>query len=304
MAAWADRENSRRDANIFMAGWNEKNLVNVRTRTIASQMSATLFCAGLGDVIRVCYQDAGYRVLSEATQPIPVIMASHNPFSIEIFRHHRNARHFILYDLAHKYEEFFNAGLRGADINRALCAFAGVDHSQLIRGPANGHVPVFDAPDDVDSKGHIVFQPFAGNASHRSLPPDVIEKTVQVLRQLPCQVFVVTRSYFRPGGKGKAIHAVEDARSVEGGNITVLDSLTVPATLNLIKNSRAYVGSWSSLQQAAWFENKPVAVFYPANHHDKTRPTAYAFGMDRDNTLGREYPQVDAAELAEFLQRW
>jgi len=267
-------------------------------------MSAALFAAGLGDVIRACYLNASYRVLSETTQPVPVLMASHNPFSIEIFRHHRNAKHFILYDLAHKYEEFLNAGLRGPDISRALCDFAGVDYAQLIRGPANGHVPVFDAPDDVDSKGHIVFQPFAGNASHRSLPPDVIEMTVQVLRQLPCRVFVVTRSYFRPDVKGKTIHTVEDARSVEGGNITVLDSLTVPATLNLIKNSRAYVGSWSSLQQAAWLENKTVAVFYPVNHHDKTRPTDYAFGMDRDNTLAREYPQVNATELAEFLQRW
>lgn len=304
MEAWADKERRSREASIFMTSWNEKSLVNVRTRTIASQMSAALFCAGLGDVIRVCYQDAGYRVLCETTQPVPVIMASHNPFSIEIFRHHRNAKNFILYDLAHKYEEFFNAGLRGADINRALCAFAGVDYAELIRGSSNGHVPVFDAPDDVVSEGHVVFQPFAGNASYRTLPPDLIEKTVQVLRQLPCRVFVVTRSYVRPGVKGKIIHAMEDARSVEGGNITVLDSLTVPATLNLIKSSRAYVGSWSSLQQAAWFENKPVAVFYPENHHDATKPTAYAFGMNRDNTLGREYPKVDAAELAEFLQRW
>ena len=176
--------------------------------------------------------------------------------------------------------------------------------AEVVKGSANGHVPVFDAPDDIASVGHIVFQPFAGNASHRSLPPDLIEKTVQVLRQLPCQVFVVTRSYVRPDLKGKTIHAVEDARALEGGNIKVLDSLTVPATLNLIKSSRAYVGSWSSLQQAAWLENKPVAVFYPEKHHDATRPTPYAFGMNRDNTLGREYPDAHAAELSEFLQRW
>ncbi len=75
-------------------------------------MSAALFAAGLGDVIRSCYLNAAYRVLSEATQPVPIIMASHNPFAIEIFRHHRNAENFILYDLAHKFEEFFNAGLR------------------------------------------------------------------------------------------------------------------------------------------------------------------------------------------------
>jgi len=279
-------------------------LANAAACTIDAGMSAALFAAGLGDVIRSCYLNASYRVLSAATQPVPVLMASHNPFAIEIFRHHRNAKNFILYDLAHKFEEFFNAGLRGVDINRALCGFAGVDHAQLIRGSADGHVPVFDAPDEVGSQGHIVFQPFAGNASYRSLPPALIEQTAQVLRQLPCQVFVVTRSYFRPGAKGKTIHAAEDARSLEGGNITVPDNLTVPATLNLIKSCRAYVGSWSSLQQAAWFENKPVAVFYPENYIGVQKHTAYAFGMGRDNTLGCEYPQVDSAELTAFLQRW
>lgn len=304
MAARADRESSRSEASSFMTGWDKKNLVNVRTRTIASQMSAALFSAGLGDVIRVCYQNASYRVLSETTEPLPVIVASHNPFSIEIFRHHRNAKHFILYDLAHKYEEFLNAGLRGVDINRALCAFAGLDHAQLIRGPADGHVPVFDAPDNINSKGHIVFQPFAGNAAYRSLPPPLIETMVQTLRSLPFQVFLVTRSYLRSCGGDKTMHAAEDGRRFEGGNITVLDDLTVPATLNLVKNCHAYVGSWSSLQQAAWYEQKPVAVFYPENYHDVMQCTDYAFGMDRENTLGREFPQADADELATFLQRW
>lgn len=267
-------------------------------------MKGALYCAGLGDVIRICYETASYRLIGEATEPVPVIVASHNPFAMEIFRHHRNARNFILYDLAHKYEEYLAAGLRGADINRALCQFAGVDYGNLSRGPANGHVPVFDAPDDIASTGHIVFQPFAGNASYRSLPSELIEKTVQVLRKLPWQVFIVTRSYLRPGGGGKTIHAAEDARCYEGGNVTVLEHLTTPATLNLIKSCRAYVGSWSSLQQAAWHENKPVAALYPVNHPEAKQATGYAFGLNRDNTFAREYPQVDAAELEAFFRRW
>ena len=284
--------------------WIEMWLVNVTTRTIASRMSVALFSAGLGDVIRVCYQNAVYRVLSEATQPVPVIMASHNPFAIEIFRHHRNAKNFILYDLTHKFEEFFNAGLRGPDINRALCDFAGVDYSKLIRGTANGHLPVFDAPDDVASTGHIVFQPFAGNASYRSLPPALIEKTVQALRKLPCPVYIITRSYVRPGVAGKVIHAEENARCFEGGNVKVLDHLTTPATFNLIKSCRAYVGSFSSLLQAAWYENKPSVVFYPENFREVQQRSSYAFGIDRENTLSREFPQVDMAELDAFFQRW
>jgi hypothetical protein len=287
-----------------MTGWNEKRLVNVSTQTIASQMSAALFAAGLGDVIRTCYETASYRLIGEATAPVPVIVASHNPFTMEIFRCHRNARNFILYDLAHKYEEYLASGLRGIDINRALCRFAGVNHDELFRGPAGLHMPVFDAPDDIRSTGHIVFQPFAGNAAFRSLPPKLLETTVQTLRSLPFPVFIVTRSYFRSGGGSNATHMAEDARRFEGGNVTVLDNLTVPATLNLIKNCRAFVGSWSSLQQAAWYEHKPVAVFYPENYLNAMQGTGYAFGMDRENTLGREFSQADAAELAEFLQRW
>lgn len=267
-------------------------------------MSVALFSAGLGDVIRVCYQSASYRVISATTQPLPVIVASHNPFAVEIFRHHRNAANFVLHDLGHKFEEFAAAGLRGPDISRALCEVACVDYATLIRGKADGHVPVFDAPDDIDSTGHIVFQPFAGNASYRSLPPALIEQTVQVLRKLPWQVFIVTRNYLRVGTKGKTIHADEDAQCFAGGNVTVLDDLSTPAALNLIKTCRAYVGSWSSLHQAAWFENKPVAVFYPQNYHDVTKHTGYAFGMGRDNTLGREFPQVEAAELEAFFRRW
>jgi hypothetical protein len=285
-----------------MTSWNEKRLVNVSTQTIASQMSAALFAAGLGDVIRACYLNTSYHALSETTQPVPVIVASHNPFSIEIFRHHRNAKNFIIYDLGHKYQEFLDAGLRGPEISRALCDFAGVDYAKIIRGSADGHVPVFDAPDNIPSGGHIVFQPFAG-VPERSMPAELIEKTLQVLRKLPCRVFIVTRSYPRSGG-GRLVHHSEDGSAFAGGNVTVLENLSTPAALNLVKGCRAYVGSWSSLQQASWFEHKPVAVFYPADYVDVRKKTDYAFGMDRENTLGCEFPQADAADLTAFLQRW
>jgi len=265
-------------------------------------MYAALFSAGLGDVIRACYLTGGYRVLCETTRPIPVVVASHNPFSIEIFRHHRNARNFILYDLGHKYLEFLEAGLRGPEISRALCDFAGVDYAGIIRGSAAGHVPVFDAPDNIPSAGHVVFQPYAG-VPERTLPGDLIEKTLGVLRKLPYPVFIVTRSYPRTGG-GRLVHSKEDARAFAGGNVSVLENLSTPATLNLVKSCRAYVGCWSSLQQAAWFERKPVAVFYPANYVDVRNKTDYAFGMDRENTLGREFQQMDAEELTAFLRRW
>lgn len=266
-------------------------------------MSVALFAAGLGDVIRTCYLNASYRVLSATKTPLPVIVASHNPYTIEIFRHHRNAKNFILYDLGHKYAEFLDAGLRGADISRALCEFAGVKYEDLIRGSAEGHVPVFDAPDEVDSQDHIVFQPFAGVSSLRSFPSSLIERIVVLLRSLPWPVYLLTRSYPR-SERGKAQHDREDAQVFAGGNVTVLDNLSVPATLNLVKTSRACITSWSSLQQAAWFENKPLAVCYPPKFIEAARKTGYAFGLDRDSTFAREFADTDMGELEAFLRRW
>lgn len=265
-------------------------------------MKSVLFCAGMGDVVRVIYQTAAYRYISEAEAPVKVLCASHNPFTLEIFRYHRNAKQFILHELGHKYEEFLNAGMRGQDINDALCAFAGVDPAHLVHGRANGYAPVFDAPDDLESTGHVVFQPFAGSLTARTFTEAFTERVVRVLRTLPCQVYLVTRSFTRRGNSGRLIHAHEDAQQFEGGNIQVLDHLSVPATLNLVKSCSAYVGSWSSLQQAAWFENKPVAVMYPKNWCDVANRTDYAFGLDRENCYHTDYEGFNEEHLARWLR--
>src|SRR4029079_18223243 len=94
--------------------------------TSSMRMQAVLYSAGLGDVIRSIYLTRSYQFISEAAVPVKVLCASHNPFALEIFRHHRNARQFVLHDLGHKFEEYLGAGLRGADLDGALCDFAGV----------------------------------------------------------------------------------------------------------------------------------------------------------------------------------
>ncbi|WP_075090181.1 hypothetical protein [Verrucomicrobium spinosum] len=156
------------------------------------------------------------------------------------------------------------------------------------------------------STGHIVFQPFAGNNRYRGLPVALVERIVQVLREQPCPVFLVTRSYLRGTARPGVLHGTEDGHQWAGDNITVLDSLSTPATLNLVKSSRALVGSFSSLVQAAWFEDKPVATFYPADCRDACGdpPSPYAFGMDRADCQGRSFSEADVDELRTFLARW
>lgn len=270
-------------------------------------MRPVIFTAGLGDVIRTCYLTRSLQHLEEAASPVPVVVASHNPFSMELFRFHRNATQFVLYDLGHKYQELLGQKLTAREINEELCRFAGVDHASLVRGPAGpGFRPTFDAPDELGSAGHIIFQPFAGNNSYRGLPAGLMERIVLVLREQPCPVFLITRSYLRGTAGAGALHGEEDARQWADGNITVLDSLSTPATLNLVKSCRALVGSFSSLVQAAWFEDKPVATFYPADCRDACGdpPSPYAFGMKRADCLGRTFSEADMNELRRFLSRW
>jgi hypothetical protein len=178
--------------------------------------------------------------------------------------------------------------------------FAGLPMESLLSGRSDGTQPVFDAPDNIESEGHVVFSPFAGSVGARTFTPSFTEKLVRVLRRAPVPVYIVTRSFPRTEPSGKVIHAAEDARMFAGGNIQVLDNLTVPATLNLVRSASAFVGSWSSLQQAAWFENKPVAVFYPVNWGDVTKRGAYAFGLDRPDCFHSDYPSLDAG----LFERW
>jgi hypothetical protein len=138
----------------------------------------------------------------------------------------------------------------------------------------------------------------------RTLPEELTGKIVGVLRGQSRRVFIITRSYIRKGHSGRVIHGEENARQYEGGNIIVLENLSVPASLNLIKSASAYVGSWSSLHQAAWCENKPVAVFYPVDYIDVKQRNGYAFGIDRENTYHAEFPAADMARLTEWLAKY
>jgi hypothetical protein len=267
-------------------------------------MQAALFPAGLGDVIRRIYLTRSYKVISESTEPVKVLCASHNPFTSEIFRFHRNSSNFIIYELGHKYEEFLQQGLRAVELDRAVCEFAGVPWEDVIKGRVVDFVPEFDAPDTIQSEGHVVFQPFAGSMLNRTFPVEIMEHVVRVLERLPCKVFLITRSFVRKGISGREIHRDEDARRFARPNITVLDHLSVPATLKLMRSCSAFVGSWSSLQQAAWFENKPVGVLYPDNWHEVVNPSDYAFGLQRPDCFHSGFSSLDLEKLQAWLAQW
>jgi len=261
-----------------------------------------LFGAGLGDVIRVIYTQSVYQVLSESETPVRVVIGCHNPYAVEIFRHHRNSSNFVIYDAGHKFEEFMEAGLRGQEFTNAICEFFDFPQESIVRGKAcPSYVPMFDAPDEVLSEGHFVLCPFAGGVA-RDFPSVLLDRIVDALRKIPVKVFIVTRSFPRKSPSGSVIHSEEDARKYAGGNIQVLENLTVPATINLIRNCCGYIGAWSSMLQTAWFEKKPVATIYPVDWVDVVNRTGYAFGIERDECFYSDFDEFDSVRFARWLE--
>ncbi len=266
-------------------------------------MKVTYFGAGLGDVIRSIYLREGYRLLSETTEPMAVIVASHNPYSIEIFRHHKNNSKFVLYDLGHKFDEFLHSRMDGSKMLESLVTFAGHSMDDLVLGKSDGYDPIFHAPDEIASHGHIVFCPFAGSTGARTFTREFTVRVLEVLKRSGRAVYLVSRDFPRIDPRGRVIHGSESTASFASENVICLNNLSVPASINLVKNSAAYVGSWTSLQQAAWFANKPVAVFYPPNWSGATKASAYAFGIDRPDCHHSDYESFDESALRVWLGR-
>jgi len=266
-------------------------------------MKVTYFGAGLGDVIRSIYLREGYKLLSETSEPTAVIVASHNPYSIEIFRHHKNNSNFILYDLGHKFDEFLHDGMDGSKMLESLVNFAGHSMDDLVLGKSAGYDPIFHAPDEIGAHGHIVFCPFAGSTGPRTFTHEFIVRVLEVLNGCGRPVYLVSRDFPRIDPRGRVIHGGESTVDFASENVICLNNLSVPASINLVKNAAAYVGSWTSLQQAAWFANKPVAVFYPPNWSGATKQSAYAFGIDRPDCHHSDYDSFDESALSAWLTR-
>jgi hypothetical protein len=262
------------------------------------------FTGGLGDIIRTIYMTKSYQFISETKKQTIIIIASHNPYVVELFKFHKNAKNFIIIDLSHKYLEYLYQGLKGPQITHRLCFFLKLNPRQAKRGIANQtSVPEFYAPDEILSKNHVIFQPYSG-LKGKDFPKDAMMKIFNLIKNTQLHIYVVGRDYIRLNKKGEHIHSAEDFSFFEGKNVTVIKNLSIPATLNLVRNAKLFLGTWSSLQQAAWFENKPVAVFYPPKYECVTQPSEYAFGLNRQDCFHSDFNTIHYENLEKWLNTY
>src|SRR6056297_306290 len=224
------------------------------------------FYGGLGDIVLRIYQTRFWYFLENTDCRAGVAVASVNPFATELFRWHINRSKLVIFDLANAVEHFSGRGFSGTELHEAVAKFAGLewplDWKEYKSSPPPGWQPTYFAPDYLDDSGHFVFHPFSGLKS-RSLSADRLEETVRCLGELPCTVYIPSRDFIRLEG-GRTAHQAETLPEMFiPDNVVFLKNLSVPATLNLIRNARGFVGTHSSLILAAAHENIPSLSLYP-----------------------------------------
>ncbi len=230
------------------------------------------FYGGLGDVILRSYETRFWHFLEGADQRVAVVVCSVNPFTSELFRWHANRSRIVLYELSHLFDDFSRRGLSGKDFHEAIANFAGLtwpfDWGHYKVPPPGDWKPTFHAPDYLDDSGHIVFHPFAG-LKHRSLSRDSLRTSIRFLGEMPCTVYVPSRDFvrFHAGRAGHGAESLPDMALPD--NFVVLKNLSVPATLNLIRNAMGFVGTHSSLVLAAAKEGVPSLVLYPESFESR-----------------------------------
>lgn len=263
-------------------------------------MKAVFFAAGLGDFIRVCYQTNSYTLLSETQEMVTVVLALHNPYAAECFYNHPHRSFLRVIDLPGQYELQRGLGLRGEELHHALMRIAGVDPKQIASQKIPSK-PVFHAEDEVEFRGHVVIQPFASTPD-RAIPEQMLTEIVMECANTGRQLHIATRSYSKQNEKGRLIHGPEELppRIARHPAVVWHRNLSVPATINLVKNCALFVGSHSAMLQAAWHEGRTVHALYPKGHVDWTAERlgkGYTFGANFDSTVHQNFKDFSIERL-------
>lgn len=263
------------------------------------------FYGGLGDILLRCYQTRFWYELENTEERVGVVVASVNPYATELFRWHINRQHIVLYDLAHILDHFSGKGIRGGDLHRELATFAGLGwpgkYEDFRDSPPAGWRPTFFCPDYLDDSDYIVFHPFAG-LKNRTLPREDLIETIGALGESGAKVYISSRDFIR-FSSGRSLHDPETLPDIEiPENVVLLNNLSVPATLNLVRNARAFVGVQSSLILAAALEGISSLALYPERlANDFSSNSGYAFYNAFEHVRSISFPEVCRESIGEWL---
>jgi len=274
------------------------------------------FGGGLGDIINQMFRTPNYRYFEGITEKTAALLITHNPYAAEIFKYHpgrelievimehwvhpHEAEEKIRRPLLHKgYVRIMPSNAANTPVN----LYISPEDRQIIDDMVNNSSP--DERPAGQACRYIVIQPFAG-MRERDIPVDIVKSVIShVVSEYNLKVILAGRSYERIG----ADHSEEkgdlfiDGETPDLSVINLIDRLSVPGVLEVVKNCALFFGSHSSLNIAAWHYNKPCVVLYDEATKERhfRRTDEWSFGKDNRTTRHGLFEEFSLRMLDEVL---
>lgn len=253
------------------------------------------FGAGLGDTLTLIFNCDSYSSL-ELLQPDEqalIVLMSHNPCVKEFFLWHPKNSQFIIRDLGFwwPWEDAEKRREHGLPPAPPLV---------WSKPPALKFYPApeeFEGIDALKALGNYVVISACAGGVDRNIPQPIAQETIKVATDMGFSVVVIGRNYNLPN---RTEYAFPDEPNV----INLVDRLSGPATVEVIKNSMAVFCCHSAICLLAWYLRKPVFLLYPSHVKEREfdKPAhQYTFGKDFKTTDHMQVSEYSSERLSRFL---
>ena len=208
------------------------------------------FGGGLGDVIWQMYVRGKYSFLEHLNPEdrVRIDLVCHNPYASELFKWHPKCA---------QIDTYWN-GYWGPSEHPAKKLLYGIpDRENYPSNNPADPINIYASPDDFAiinqfvSKSYIVVSASAGDPS-RNIPVSILDSIVNLI---PIPLVFVGRNY--RGGR------IEVLPSDTSKIINLIDKLSAPGTLELVKRSKGIISAHSALILYTWCIRHPNFLLYP-----------------------------------------
>jgi SAM-dependent methyltransferase len=276
------------------------------------------FGGGLGDIINQMFRTPNYRYFEGITEKTAALLITHNPYAAEIFRYHprKELIEVIMEPWVHPHEaeekiripllhEGYVRIMPSLTASSPVHIYPSSEDKQIIDTVVYDNNSPGERPVKQDH-GYAVIHPYAGTRE-RDIPVDVVKSVINhVISMYNLKVVLVGRSYERIGvdrSEEKGDLFMESG-TPDSPVINLIDRLTVPGVIELVKNGSLFFGSHSSINIAAWHFNKPCVVLYDKATKERhfERTDEWSFGKDNCTTRHGLYEDFSVSMFDQVLQ--
>lgn len=257
------------------------------------------FGGGLGDVLTRIYNSSSYSELEDLSpnEEATVVLMSHNPHAKELFSWHPKASQLEIRDV----------GFWWPNEDLAMRAVHGLPPAPPVHLARQESVRFHPSPADqlilqeLGPAPYIVLNAGAGSPD-RNVPNSICNDALSAisekwLKNHSMRAIAVGRTYTRE-------RRVEPRFPAREGFVDLIDQLSVPGTIELIRGSAGVFCCHSALCLVAWYLNKPVFLTYPKHvgSREIDPPShQYNLGKDRPSTIHLEFKRYTRGEFERFL---